>query len=102
MRENYTPEEAKDNFLTILDEINHNHKVVHVSGPVEEGRGVRIICDADYRTLIKALYLAWYSAKGEQISWQTDPQYEDTVDTLKAIASRERWHVSPDNRPWSE
>ncbi|MFD1441094.1 hypothetical protein [Lacticaseibacillus hegangensis] len=92
MRENYTPEEAKDNFLTILDEINEDHKVVHVSGPAEERRGVRIMCDADYCTLVKTLYLAWYGAKGKEPNWQTDPQYEDTVAKLKIIASREQWH----------
>lgn len=91
MRENYTPEEAQDNFLDILDEINDDHKVVHVSSPAQEGKGVRIICDEDYCTLVKALYLSWYGAKGEADSWRTDPQYEDTVAMLKTIAGREQW-----------
>ncbi|WP_056989997.1 hypothetical protein [Lacticaseibacillus camelliae] len=95
MRENYTPEEAQDSFFDILDEINKDHKVVHVSSPEQVGKGVRIICDEDYCTLVKALYLSWYDAKGETANWQADPQYEDTVDTLKTMANRERW---PDQR----
>lgn len=85
MKENYTSQEARENLLSIIKQVNDNHKVVHVYTPDDPESGVRIIGDEDYQTITKALYLLWYGAKSD-----ADPQYEETFARLKEFSSRTR------------
>lgn len=85
MQDIYTPTKARQNLFQIIEDVNTNHKAVHIV-PVKDGKkGVHIISDDDYNAMIETLYLEEAGVMAAIKHRQEKPELVDAFDMLAEV-----------------